>query len=585
MPTTSLAIRSDQERRDVILGGSGNDILQGGAGEDFIFGQEGNDVLSGGNDRQTSDLLFGGGGDDTFQIIPDSLPKLANQADTQFDPATATFVPTYSDQFIGGTGTDRVLFLGGDKDRRGFDVPDFAAIGYNSGLHRYEFTSLVWDIGEQKFKTTFIDSNGDGIKQSTERTIYEQQFLFFQTRDVENTQFVTRSGNDVVHAEPGFKFLPIQASGNSFLLDPTANASLFDEWGIALGDFEQGASEAALNIDGGEGNDFLFGGVLDDTIDGGAGNDYLVGQLGNDRLLGGGGADQIFGHSPAVGAVQTAYPVATQALPNGFPSGAASEPYIYNLAAPFLSLPPATRSGVTLTNGTIANFDDRAFGLDGSSPGERLSNLTEVGDFNGDGQTDFLVSGASQSYLLFGPVDLDNFASVAPKSEIIIDQSALGRPADRFGDINGDGRADLVFVNNVLNRTDVTVIFGNATAGTNAQAQAILWPRTWDASFVTSTLNQNNSRRFTLDSSQLSPHDVKAQVLNYNGDQRDDLLISAPTTDGTFSLTDEFRVGISGNVVQQEQVVANDVLYVAKGFANSGQDPTSTTLFRVDANR
>ncbi len=41
-----------------------------------------------------------------------------------------------------------MLFLGGDKDRRGFDVPDFAAIQYNTGLHRYEFTHLVlgyWD--------------------------------------------------------------------------------------------------------------------------------------------------------------------------------------------------------------------------------------------------------------------------------------------------------------------------------------------------------------------------------------------------------------------------------------------------------
>ena len=85
-----LAYRVNSERRDVILGGSGDDILQGGAGEDWVFGNEGNDVLTGGKDRNASDLLFGGPGNDTFQIIPDALPLLGNQPDTQFDPATGT---------------------------------------------------------------------------------------------------------------------------------------------------------------------------------------------------------------------------------------------------------------------------------------------------------------------------------------------------------------------------------------------------------------------------------------------------------------------------------------------------------------
>ena len=65
----SYTTRTDLVRRDVILGGSGNDVLQGGAGEDWIFGQAGNDVLTGGYDRQAEDLLFGGEGDDTFQIL------------------------------------------------------------------------------------------------------------------------------------------------------------------------------------------------------------------------------------------------------------------------------------------------------------------------------------------------------------------------------------------------------------------------------------------------------------------------------------------------------------------------------------
>ena len=88
-------------RRDVLLGGNGNDTLSGGSGEEWIFGGAGNDVLTGGEDRQASDLLFGQSGDDIFQIIPDKLPLIKG---TQ-----RTLIPTLTDQFDGGAGDDQVL--------------------------------------------------------------------------------------------------------------------------------------------------------------------------------------------------------------------------------------------------------------------------------------------------------------------------------------------------------------------------------------------------------------------------------------------------------------------------------------------
>ena len=140
----SLAARQGPVvRRDVILGGPGNDVLAGGPGEDWVFGGPGNDVLTGGQDRQASDLLFGNEGDDIFQLIPDDLPLLLNSDET--------FVPTFNDRFNGGDGDDQVLFLGGDTDRLGQPVPDFVSIRYNTILHRYEFTSLVWDVTAQEF--------------------------------------------------------------------------------------------------------------------------------------------------------------------------------------------------------------------------------------------------------------------------------------------------------------------------------------------------------------------------------------------------------------------------------------------------
>ncbi|MFG0252484.1 MAG: hypothetical protein ACF8NJ_06375, partial [Phycisphaerales bacterium JB038] len=137
------SLASDAVRRDVIIGGLGNDILAGGPSEDWIFGGLGDDVLSGGLDRQASDLLFGGEGDDTFQLIPDALPLIKG--------TNKTLVPTTVDRFDGGAGDDRVLFLGGDYDALGEAVPDEVAIRYNRFLHRYEFTSLVWDTANQQF--------------------------------------------------------------------------------------------------------------------------------------------------------------------------------------------------------------------------------------------------------------------------------------------------------------------------------------------------------------------------------------------------------------------------------------------------
>ncbi|TLZ64979.1 MAG: calcium-binding protein, partial [Methanobacteriota archaeon] len=89
-------------------------------------------------------LLFGEAGDDRFQIVPDRLPVIPG--------TTQTLIPTLSDRFDGGPGNDEVVFLGGDLDQLSRPVPDFVAIKYNTILHRYEFTSEVWDTANQQFE-------------------------------------------------------------------------------------------------------------------------------------------------------------------------------------------------------------------------------------------------------------------------------------------------------------------------------------------------------------------------------------------------------------------------------------------------
>ncbi|MHC4717257.1 MAG: hypothetical protein ACYS5V_09825, partial [Planctomycetota bacterium] len=266
-PKVDLSTRTDVIRKDVIIGGDGHDVLSGGLAEDWIFGGDGNDVLTGGLDQQASDLLFGGAGNDTFQVLPDSLPII--------EATGQTYLPTLNDRFDGGEDDDRVLFLGGDTDRLGLDVPDHVAIRYNRFLYRYEFTALVWDTANQQYMTEL----------SGEQEVYTQHYAFYQAVDVEKTVIETRAGNDQVRGDAEYMF-PL----------PDGSGFVESEWGIKAGNFQEGATIGHLEILGGDGNDRLFGGYLNDVIDGGSGTDFIAGGYGDDAITGGPGGDLLLGN-------------------------------------------------------------------------------------------------------------------------------------------------------------------------------------------------------------------------------------------------------------------------------------------------
>ncbi len=310
-------------RRDVILGGDGNDALQGGPSEDWIFGNDGNDILSGGYDAQASDLLYGGSGDDHFQILTDRLPTDGNG-----DP----LLVTQSDRFDGGLGHDEALFVGGDYDHLARPVPDHVAIRFSRNLQRYEFTSLVWDTANQRFLTETSD-----LPNSIE---YQQHYAYFQAFNLEGTRIETRAGNDVVHGDPEYRF-------------PLANGTGIteQEWGIKVGNYQEGARIAGLRVEGGDGNDQLFGGAFDDTLLGGPGADYISGGDGNDQLDGGGGDDLIVGaHGVAPDRFETFTGNVTSQI--GLETGFNNTPMY---ASP---LPPIERGSATSFSDLSFNFGD-----------------------------------------------------------------------------------------------------------------------------------------------------------------------------------------------------------------------------------
>jgi len=268
----NLASHQKVLRRDVLLGGDGNDILIGGSWEDWIIGGNGNDVLSGGSDRQSQDLLWGGDGDDIFQVLPDQLSLLKSQPRFVNLLEPATLVSTQSDRMDGGNGNDQVLYLGGDVDVAGRVVPDNVAITFNTTLHRYELTARVWDTANQ----AWISSGNSGLLR--------QDYAYFMPVAVEQFVLETRSGDDEIHADENYHIPDTASSGRL-------------TWGITADMIRRGAS-LQLVMRGGAGSDRMFSGAGDDFLDGGAGDDVVLGGDGNDTIDGANGNDWLAGGSP-----------------------------------------------------------------------------------------------------------------------------------------------------------------------------------------------------------------------------------------------------------------------------------------------
>ena len=125
---------------------------------------------------------------------------------------------------------------------------------------------------------------------------------------------------------------------------------------------------------------------------------------------------------------------------------------------------------------------------------------------------------------------LESAANVEELAQYVIDHEALGRPAVRMGDINGDGFGELIFARSDANATTITMIRGVDNAGVPVQ-----WPRVWDA-----TLPLNSANHYTLSVSNASLDDPELSViaLHYAGNSspvglpHDDLLVISPSITG-----------------------------------------------------
>ncbi|WP_372395100.1 calcium-binding protein [Azospirillum sp. HJ39] len=495
---------------DELSGGDGNDTLNGGAGNDLLHGEAGDDSIHGGNG---DDVVHGGAGNDLLQGESGNDTIQGGVGDDAIDAGAGDDLVIYDggrDTVLGGGGNDTLLF------GEGFEADQlyFARSDNNLVL---QFRNRT----EQVVISNRFNGAGDGSNylqavrfQDGTEVLLSNPALRLETAGGEggdtlfgyvNGDLIDgRGGNDMLFGQGGNDTLiggtgrdELHGGAGDDLLDSRADLAESGDYDVAYGEAGNdtllgGSGKDSLSggdgndeIEAGDGGDMLSGGADDDSLIGGAGADTLVGGTGRDSLEGGDGNDILIGDA-------------------------------------------SSESDTNL-------FEARETVLDGTYTvgwGSADLNPRMLGDVNGDGRAD--IVGFSGSTVLvslaqadggFGPSQLGYDGAFTPK----YGWNSQNINSRQLADVNGDGRADIVgFANN-----DVLVALGKVD-GSFAPAQTAL------------------SGNFTYNTGWTNMAQYPRLLGDVNGDGRADIVAFSSTSviaalgqaDGTFGAV---KVAFNGN--------------------------------------
>ena len=383
---------------DTLDGLDGDDRLFGLSGDDNISGSDGNDYLDGG---LGSDTLNGGIGDDT--IVYDAADTYANVQ--------------------GGAGFDTLWF---EAVRVSVDL---LANGFEqAALHIVDTASELFDeiveyyntSEELKSRETRFD---DGTSQIT--TFDLDDSFNWQQRD----QFFDANG---------------VLTNETFIFDslPVIN-------GTVNNDSITNTTDAAEEVNGLEGNDYIDAKGGDDTVNGGDGNDAIVGGAGADTIDGGAGLDTALYTGSANG-------VTINLLNNTASGGDAQGDTLTNIEHVYGSNGGADNLTGDTNNNTLFGFagDDT---LDGGEGNDYLDGGAGTDSLVGGTGDDVLVGGAGAD-LLNGGGGLDTAYYLGSSGGVTIN---LETGLITGGDATGD-----TFVS-------IERVYGSNTAGDSLTGDAV----------------------------------------------------------------------------------------------------------------
>ncbi|QJB56189.1 FecR domain-containing protein [Pseudodesulfovibrio sp. zrk46] len=328
---------------DSLWGGSGNDTFEMALGAGDIIGNAGDDLFKMGSDVVYGDIIDGGVGNDSLYITDNAsndndMGFVKNMEYIKFQGSGSVYetvqgndmVSSGATLIIDATAASSMIFDGsaetdgafqitgsyGDDNITGGSGNDFinAKCGVNvvdggAGNDTFAFTGDVqggssFDGGASGIDRFLIQSDTSFEASNTQTSIEELELAA-------NTKATLDFGMDTFlngltslfgdSGDAGSDTLLITDSGGVNSLDlSSASLSSYSSWNSTndtviieggSGDDVISSWNAAVKIDGGDGNDQLTGGDGNDTLLGGAGTDLLKGDDGNDVLTGGTGND------------------------------------------------------------------------------------------------------------------------------------------------------------------------------------------------------------------------------------------------------------------------------------------------------
>lgn len=277
---------------DTMYGGINDDYMGGEAGNDKLYGEDGNDIMSGGIGSDTlegaagNDIMYGGG-IDAYDLVAlqNADPTLiySNEAQSVYKiitgPATWTDAAAFAatQTLMGVSGTLLAIETQAEQD------------------------FIYAELHEAEVYETWLNSSDSNIEGSWSwNSGYAEDFTFFNSGAASLYLYSNMEAGQ--HTTASQDYLMMDFFGNWQDADGSFTTSYVIEWTYADLVRDTGAD----NMNGGSGNNTMFGsdgnnyietGTGRDLIYGYDGNDFLNGDRGDDIIFGGNGDDTIWGWS------------------------------------------------------------------------------------------------------------------------------------------------------------------------------------------------------------------------------------------------------------------------------------------------
>ncbi len=333
-----LDVLSGSGGDDTLIGGAGDDSLRGGSGNDSLDGGDGNDQLFG--EGSSFDTLRGGLGNDLLDGGDGTNDLLSEIGDVSFTLSATKLIGLGTDtllsleqaQMVGGASANRI-----DVSAATIPTTLTGGLGNDTIVGSTKLDTLVEssDVNLRLTTTQLIGLGTDSISglDAFVLTGGASSNLFDASAAAKPVTLIGGDGNDTLIGGSAADRID-GGLGNDRLTGGLGANTLFGGDGIdrlaetqdanlsvtnasftglsteRIYSFEEaeltgGASANTLSVasnfgglvtlNGGDGNDTLFGTALSDVLIGGAGNDSITGGLGNDTILGGDGDDRLLG--------------------------------------------------------------------------------------------------------------------------------------------------------------------------------------------------------------------------------------------------------------------------------------------------